>query len=597
MTTRPAAPPLFRPSINLHHPMNPAKHNTHSLRLRSRLVTTLVVAMAAQAHAADGTWIGTTAGNWSDTANWTDGIVAGATTGTTSADIASFPVGSAIGAVTVDANRNISGMTISGSVGTPATLSFTGGSFLLSSGGKIEATSTGGNVTIGTPMTIQGNGGSYTLSTSTPGTNRNFNITAAISGVSTTGNTTTLNLEGTSTALNTISGVISDGTGGGRLAVNKSGTGQWTINGATFTGGLTVTGGTIRTANSGNTSLQLGSGQITLDGGSLTLGSTGATNLDNALSVGAGGGNITFRSNHSFNPSALTGTGTLNLFHSNSAGTVITTNDLRDFAGNIALNQNGANSLAIRLGNTANYASGRNAGFILNANTSIITQAGTNGAFTIELGALSGAAGSSIGGSGAGTGIFTYQIGNRGENTTFAGNIVNGGSRTGLAKVGAGSLTLTGTGHTFNGGITINGGSIVLGGNGLLPDANNLVLGGGKLDLAGFSETLADLSLVADTVSTIDFGAGASTFFVNSVVGTGALSVLNWTSGSDLFRVGADPTALLPQITINGLAAQASFNGGLNVWELSAIPEPSAFAALAGLGALGCAALRRRRRA
>jgi hypothetical protein len=127
-----------------------------------------------------------------------------------------------------------------------------------------------------------------------------------------------------------------------------------------------------------------------------------------------------------------------------------------------------------------------------------------------------------------------------------------------------------------------------------IADSVGMTLAGGTFHVNGHSETLGGLTLAAATTSFIDFGAGASTLLFSSIAGTGNLTVSNWTQGSDSFRFTADPSAFLGQISINGLGASATDMGGY--WEITAIPEPSAFAALAGLGALGLAASRRRRR-
>ncbi|PAW68410.1 MAG: hypothetical protein B9S34_02635 [Opitutia bacterium Tous-C1TDCM] len=95
-----------------------------------------------------------------------------------------------------------------------------------------------------------------------------------------------LTLAGTNTGNNTVSGVISDPSGF-TTAVAKTGTGTWVVSGTnTYSGGTTVSGGTLiaSTANG------LGTGSITLDGGSLRV--ANGISLPNSLAFGSGGGTI-----------------------------------------------------------------------------------------------------------------------------------------------------------------------------------------------------------------------------------------------------------------------------------------------------------------
>ncbi len=105
-------------------------------------------------------------------------------------------------------------------------------------------------------------------------------VTGASSGA-----TPTLTLGGTS-ASNSISGVISNGTTPG-LAVNNTGT--WTISGAnTYSGGTTLTSGLFIAANGSNGSAT-GTGNVTLNGGTLATpaGATGGT-ITGTLVAGSG---------------------------------------------------------------------------------------------------------------------------------------------------------------------------------------------------------------------------------------------------------------------------------------------------------------------
>jgi autotransporter-associated beta strand protein len=231
------------------------------------------------------TWQTDAAGSWTNPANWTDGIVPGISGGSNSADIVIFAATLTTNRiVTVDANRNIGGITFAN----PANLSGTnlatsvgytlnGGNLILSSGGVIQITDQSGTntSTIASPVTLAGSGGSATFRNDAAGNKAGLALAGAIAGDSTAGSTTTLYLDGVSTSVgingnvrnNSISGVISDGTNGGRLAAVKNGIGLWTLTGAnTFTGGFTFNAGIIRYFGKNATIFGLG-GTVTINDG------------------------------------------------------------------------------------------------------------------------------------------------------------------------------------------------------------------------------------------------------------------------------------------------------------------------------------------
>ncbi len=94
----------------------------------------------------------------------------------------------------------------------------------------------------------------------------------------------TLTVNATGTSSSTFAGVIADGTGGGALALTKSGSGALTLAGVnTYTGGTTVGAGTLELAPSG----QLPAGSSVMVTGSGVLSGTGRAN--GAVTVGGGG--------------------------------------------------------------------------------------------------------------------------------------------------------------------------------------------------------------------------------------------------------------------------------------------------------------------
>lgn len=176
-----------------------------------------------------------------------------------------------------------------------------------------------------------------------------------------------------------------------------------------------------------------------------------------------------------------------------------------------------------------------------------------------------------------------------------AGTISAGlGGTGGILKSTAGTVTLNGS-ASVSGAVRIDDGILRLGASDRLPAASPLVLDGGTLDSNGFSQTMATLDL--DSATVIDFGAGASTLTFgdsDAIDWNGAeLSILNWTPGTDAFRVGTDGAGFDTQLSLIRFAdfgnagAQIDANGFI-----TPVPEPGSLAALVALTGF---AVRRRR--
>jgi autotransporter-associated beta strand protein len=141
-------------------------------------------------------------------------------------------------------------------------------------------------------------------------------------------NTRTLSLTGTNTGANTISGTLANSSGGGVLALAKTGVGTWVLGGNnTYTGGTSLNGGVLNVNNTG----ALGSsGTISFGGSGGTLQystnnqvdySARIANSTNAISIDTNGQGVTYASGlPSSNVGGLTklGGGTLTLQGANT---------------------------------------------------------------------------------------------------------------------------------------------------------------------------------------------------------------------------------------------------------------------------------------
>jgi autotransporter-associated beta strand protein len=158
----------------------------------------------------------------------------------------------------------------------------------------------------------------------------------------------TLTLTGSSIAANTLSPILGDGTGGA-TSLGKTGAGTWNMTGAnTYTGGTTVSGGTLRVGNASGTSAT-GTGAVNVTGtgavgsggtlggngfitGTVTISSATAANQGGTIAPGNSIGTITV-GNMVWQPN-----GTYVVEHDpNSSATPGTTNDLISSPGTLDL--------------------------------------------------------------------------------------------------------------------------------------------------------------------------------------------------------------------------------------------------------------------
>ena len=531
------------------------------VRLRQRftiaLATLPAVALVTPAFAADSTWNVTTAGLFSTASNWTSGVP-GAASGTTSTDIATFQRSALLTAsriVTFDTATNLGGITfdntsaVAGRVFTvsAATLGGATPALTLSPNAVIENTGSGTNVsgahTLDVALVLSGN---TTFSNTYGNSVINIGATNGLSANSITTGTglgnIDLTLTGTSTGGNLISLRLNQATGT-TLRVVKEGTGFWQLNGptttsSTMTGGLLIRQGGVSIGR--NSNLSIGSGAIvigdeTTTASDLRLSLGSSVNVSSAITVAASSA-----PNVIFERGGGSGAGT--------------------FSGSTTL----ARDLLVRQATTANQALNFNASSSLGGTGNIIVNTTVASAGTVNFQGSVNMAGKLTNQSTTGTGLVTISglVGSSvteivQNSATSAMTITNSGNLFGKTTIDAGTLNVTGTGRLGTGDVTVNAGTLNLANNAALSDAATLLFGNSatiNLNFAGF-DTIDRLGSISGTfVSPGTYGASAlNTFFGGSVfTGSGSLEVL------------------------------------------SAIPEPSAFAALAGLGMLGFAAARRR---
>jgi autotransporter-associated beta strand protein len=409
--------------------------------------------MVSPAGATSDSWKTNASGNWNDVASWTAGNIPGSTATLNNTDVATFGFTLATSGktVTVDANRNIGGITFSNTSAFGYTLS--GGSLKLSSGGVIQSTSGNGahTDTISSAIEIQGDGGAATFTNNATSASSLMNI-GAVTGVSTGSNVTTLTLNGTqnpSGVLETVvSGVIGNGSGGGKLAILKDGTGTWTLGNTNniYSGGTEAKAGTLRVTSAG----ALGTGDLTLSGGTVHLINNANTTFGNNVKVTASSGIAATRV--SGNAGAVTQTlGSLEIGANTLTVTKFSATTLGTLVfGNTTLTGNAefapAASTVVQLGAVSGGA------FSLTQNgagTTILSATNTLAAATVTTGVLQVGVGGTTGDLGsasvsiASVGALSFA---RSNAATFTNSITGAGV---VRSTGANSvITLTNDSHT-----------------------------------------------------------------------------------------------------------------------------------------------------
>jgi fibronectin-binding autotransporter adhesin len=495
------------------------------------------------------------------------------------------------GAVLVNSNTNNYSISGTGSIGGTGALTKTGNSTLslyttntYNGGTNINGgvLSLGNNFALGTggslgPGTISFGGGTLQYSAFATAVDYSPQISTAASqaiNVDTNGQSVTwaANLSSTGGSLTKSGGGTLTASGNNNLATITQNAGTLALSGNNnLTGNLVVNGGTLSipapttalvnsiagtiNLNGGTLSFSapsnIGTGTINFNGGALggATGSSATALITNPLVVTTLGGTLSNNANAFFS-GTITGAGTLNSSTTNadvltgaessSGGTLtIVSNAQVNLVGNGTGSSTPSTSPTVAY--VANAANGN--AFVVGSGTP-----GPNDAGLLQLGSLSGVAGSAIRDANtAGVGPATFQIGALNTSTTFAGNIVdnaNGNNTTAptnivnIVKVGTGTLTLSGTGSytgtttvsqgilafaTVNTGVgarTLSGGLTIASGAEVTVAASTPVSGGNPNRTVLATSTLANSGTIDLSSNDMVVHSGATPATAESVFGT-----------------------------------------------------------------------------
>lgn len=392
---------------------------------------------------------------------------------------------------------------------------------------------------------------------------------------------------------------------------------------ASGTGGTTVLGSSVS-----STSLnQNFTGTVTLNQSltvisQMTAADTSGVSLSGVVS---GTGGLTINGTVKSSGSNVDTAGIVKL-----SGTNTYTGDTRVYKGQLLLGAaSGTNSLALQ-NSTLNLASGDTGtvGFGLTSATTI-----TSATF----GGLSGSRDLALQNIATSPAAVALTVGNNNQSTTYSGALSGAGS---LKKIGTGTLSLFGT-NTYTGATQVNAGSLLVNGSitsavianagtfgGSGSSTANITIGTGSgagaifapgNNTVGTFTTTGSVSLLADATYALEFNSSTASFdkivAAGLSIASGAHLTLTDLGTSTALTAGTqftifDNTSGSITGTFLGLADGQTITVGLNtfvinynvgtgsndiVLTVSAIPEPSTYAMLAGVLALGAAICRRTR--
>ena len=539
------------------NPMKSSKSTSPLFRSQAfPCAITLSLLAAGSAVAADGTWTGGTAVTWATATNWSGSIVPGGSAA--NSDKVTFNSGTYTFAPTTVNNYFIGGLEFGASNGAISVTTGTGNNRLNVGSGGVLVVAGSGAVTIGLGSTQGAN-----LTSSQNWTNNSDNPLAvtriAVDDAATTANGTyTLTFNGSGaggfTNTNGMHDVLTAASAVKKLAVtiNTSNGATEIATSSTFSGGTTLTAGTVRYTNVDGTvgaiiNSSFGTGSLTLNGGRVTsnANATGTKNILNPVTIGGDvtlGATTTYTGGLNFN--AAVGLGAVNR--------TLTTDSNATFSGVVSgsggITKAGAATLTLAGLNDYTGATDVDAGtLVVNGNISTSTLTTVDSGATL---AGSGTLGKTIVNGTLAVGNNPGQM-NFADTLTLAGSTVMEIDGTLGAGVTAGHDFVNLTGSDVAGGLTYGG---------------TLTLDIGFIFATGnYSWNLFDFASEAGGFTSI----ALADQYIGSLTDSGG--VWDLTSGTDTWQFTESTGAL----------------------SLTVVPEPSA----ALLGGLGMLALLRRRRA
>lgn len=653
------------------------------------LMLTLCVAVfcvgSAQAQSS-GAWSVNVDGNWSSSSNWKNSIVATGTTGVayfTNAITASrtvnldaspwtisnltFTSTGAYGWAITNGTLNLAGTTPGFTVAPNSTAtvqsaisgSIAPGSVGLQKSGAGQLILSGSNYFTGTALILGGDLklGSANALNQTPGSENFVSFQSAVAGSLTlNGNSITVsqiraNSEGTiqnasttpatltvgnnlNITSDTWAGNIQDGIGGGALTVVKMGTGMVPMGASTFTGGLYIKAGTVRSANGVGSGTSFSTGTITI--GDSTIGQNAtlsfsryAVTYANSIIVASGAGtrtilgvfdnlgastlsgsiamntNLTIQTTNSVTSptlvlsGALSGTGSLTLNDASTSGGITLsgtntyTGSTTILAGRVTIGGAG------KLGNGDYPSVISNSGTLIYNSTAVQAVGGISGSGSVAINAGTLGCTGTISGpvSVTAVGVLSPSLGTGGSNTltltSAAANALtlNSGSRLNFALPNAvtndqinitGGLTLNGPSYIT---LSFPGGSAPVGTYTLMTYASTNGTGSLVLDATYPNATLTyDNTKATLTVSGGSTSAGSTLTWKGNVSGNWDTSTANWTNGSAAVAY-ADGNA----VTFDQNASRFSVTGTVSVISPDSvtISNTTAYAIGANIGGTG----------
>ena len=438
---------------------------------------------------------------WATGSNWVGGT---APTNDLNTDIARFDKTSYSSQPTSGTTRSINGIQIGDGTTATATLTLTNTALSIGSSG-ITMFANAGAATL--------TSGSVKMGASQSWSNDSSNLLTISSAVTNTGNSTpfTLTLNGSGTGGTTIGGIISNGgaTGTTALIVNRP-NGVATLSAAnTFTGGTTLTSGTLRLSGLGT--LGGTSGALTVNGGTLDL---------NGTSQGVGN---------------FTGSGGTILNNSTGTNVVLTIGNGNGTGGNYA-------------GVIADNTSGTGTMALTKAGTGTLTLSGANtytGTTTISAGILNIQSATGLGTTGVGTTVAsgaTLQL----QNNITVGTEALSISGTGASGQNGELVNVSGT-NNYGGLLTLGAAATVSSDSGTLNLTNTGTITGATFGLTLAGAGNGSISSIIGTTSGTLTKSGAGTWTLtgaNTYTGATTISagILNIQNATGLGTTGTGTT-------------------------------------------------------